>query len=479
MLQFKTMEDLKAQIQPEAIEGFRAAFRGDLIAETDAGYDEARRVWNGLIDKRPALIARCTGQADVVAAVNFARDNKILTSVRGGGHNVSGSALCDGGLTIDLSQMRAVRVDRQSQTAHVQGGATLADVDRETQVFGLATPLGVISETGVAGLTLGGGFSHMRRKFGLAVDNLVSVDIVTADGQVLRASEDEHPDLFWALRGGGGNFGVVTSFEFRLFPLGPNVFFTGQFYDIDDAPQVVRKWRDFMETAPEEISSMGSFWTLPRVDAFPKEVQGRRVFLVAALYSGSVADGEAATQGLRSIGSPILDMSGPGPFCAWQSGFDPFFSRGPVRQELYAYWKATYLGEMTDAYVDHIVQVARDLPTEECLIAHWHLGGAMARVPEDATAFGKRNAKYMLSFDSSWTDQTLTDAVRTWTRAQVAAVEPFTSGGLYLNFPGVGENSEELVRAAYGANYGRLAEIKRRYDPENLFRVNQNIQPAT
>ena len=478
MLQLKTMNDLNTQISPDAIAGFQATFRGTLIRETDAGYEEARRVWNDLIDKRPAMIARCTGQADVVAAVNFARENGLLTSIRGGGHNVSGSALCDGGLTIDLSQMRAVRVDQTSQTVHVQGGATLADVDRETQVFGLATPLGVVSETGVAGLTLGGGFSHMRRKYGLAIDALVSVDIVTADGQALHVSESEHADLFWALRGGGGNFGVVTSFEFRLFPIGPNVFFTGQFYDIDDAPEVARKWRDFMEQAPEEISSMSSLWTLPRVDSFPKEVQGRRVFLVAALHTGTAEEGEAATAPLRAIGTPILDMSGPGPFTAWQAGFDPFFSRGPIHKDFYAYWKAQYLTEMSDAYIDHIVDVARDLPSEQCLIAQWHLGGAMARTPEDATAFGKRGAPYMISFDSSWTDPALTESVRDWTRAQVDALQPFTAEGGYLNFPGVGENTEDLVKAAYGPNFARLSEVKKRYDPQNLFRVNQNIPPA-
>ena len=478
MLQLKTMDELNTQISPEAIEGFQATFRGALIRETDASYEEARRVWNDLIDKRPALIARCTGQADVVAAVNFARENDLLTSIRGGGHNVSGSALCDGGLTIDLSEMRAVRVDQKRQTVHVQGGATLADVDRETQVFGLATPLGVVSQTGVAGLTLGGGFSHIRRKYGLSIDALVSVDMVTADGQSLHVSETEHPDLFWALRGGGGNFGVVTSFEFRLFPVGPDVYFTGQFHDIDDAPDVARKWRDFMEQAPEEISSMSSFWTVPQVDAFPKEVQGRRVFLVAALHTGTAAEGEAATAALRAIGSPILDMSGPGPYTAWQAGFDPFFSRGPIHKDFYAYWKAQYLTEMSDAYIDHIVDVARGLPSAQCLIAQWHLGGAMARTPEDATAFGKRNAPYMISFDSSWTDPALTDTVRDWTRAQVDALHPFAAGGGYLNFPGVGENTEDLVKAAYGPNFARLAEIKKRYDPQNLFRVNQNIPPA-
>lgn len=478
MLHLRTLNDLTTAIDPEAFDAFRDAFRGRLIAETDPGYEEARRVWNGLIDKRPALIARCTGQADVVAAVNFARENGLVTSVRGGGHNVSGSALCEGGLTIDLSQMRAVRVDRVARTAHVQGGATLADVDRETQVFGLATTTGNVSETGIAGLTLGGGFGNLRRKYGLSVDNLVSVDIVTADGAVLRAAEDENPDLFWAVRGGGGNFGVVTSFEFRLHKVGPEVYFACQFFDLADAPAAMRAWRDFMEAASEDISSLAFFWTVPRHAAFPQEIRGRKVFLYGALHAGAAAEGEVATAALRDIRTPILDMSGRGPYCAWQSGFDPFFARGPVNEELYAYWKSLYLAQLADAHIDELVETARGLPSEQCLIALWHLGGAMARVPEDATAFGKRNAPYMLSFDSCWTDKQLTETVIEWTRAQVAASQPHAAGGLYLNFPGVGEASEPLVREAYGPNYDRLAEIKGRYDPENLFRINQNIAPT-
>ena len=478
MLQLRTMDELNAPIDPETLEAFRATFHGRLIDEAAPDYEEARRVWNGLIDKRPALIARCSGLADVVAAVDFARTNALLTSVRGGGHNVSGSALCEGGLTIDLSQMRAVRVDRQSKTVHVQGGARLADVDRETQVFGLATTTGNISETGIAGLTLGGGFGNLRRKYGLSVDNLVSVEIVTADGSVRRAAEDENADLFWAVRGGGGNFGVVTSFEFRLHEIGPEVYFASQFFDLADAPAAMRAWRDFMESAPEDISSLAFFWTVPRHEAFPEAIRGRKVFLYGALHAGPAAEGKSATAALRAIGTSIFDMSGPGPYCGWQAGFDPFLARGPVHEELYAYWKSLYLGGLSDTHIDRLVETAGTMPSEQCMIALWHLGGAMARVPEDATAFGKRNAPYMLSFDSCWTDRALTDIVMDWTRAQITASQPFAAGGLYLNFPGVGENSEDLVREAYGPNYARLAEIKRHYDPDNLFRVNQNVRPS-
>ena len=478
MATLRTLSGTMIAIEPAAMDQLRAAFRGRLIDEDDPDYERSRRVWNSLIDKRPALIARCTDQADVVAVLGFARDQDLLVSVRGGGHNVSGSALCDGGLTIDLGEMRAVRVDRRTSTVHVQGGATLADVDRETQVFGLATTTGNVSETGIAGLTLGGGLGNLRRKHGLGVDNLISADIVTAEGKVLRAAEDENADLFWAIRGGGGNFGVVTSFEFRLFPLGPEVHFAAQFFGLEDAPAVVRRWRDFMGTAPEEISSIGFFWTIPRVDGFPTHLQGRRVFLYGALYAGPAGQGAVATSALRDIGDPVLDLSGNAPYCTWQSSFDPFFSQGAVYEDIYAYWKSLYLSGLTDALVDELVETARTAPSEQCLVAIWHLGGQMAKVAEDATAFGKRNAPYLLSYDSCWTDPEMSDQVISWTRAQIAAAERHGAGGLYLNFPGMGEDNDELVQAAYGANYARLAEVKKRYDSGNFFRINQNIRPG-
>lgn len=477
MPNFRSLDGHEIIIDANEIEQLGSNFRGRLIAPDNPDYDASRRVWNSLIDKRPALIAQCHDTADVVSAVNFARDNGVLLSVRGGGHNVSGSATCDGGLNIDLSLMRSVNVDLQTNTVHAAGGALLGDIDRETQQFGLATTTGNVSETGIAGLTLGGGFGNLRRKYGLAIDNLVSVDVVTADGQTLHASEAENSDLFWAVRGGGGNFGIVTSFEFRLFPLGPEVYFAAQFFDLDDAPAVFSRWRDFMETAPEEISSLAFFWTVPRVEAFPEELRGKRVFLYAALHSGSAEEGEEATASLRAIGRPVLDMSGAGPYCAWQSGFDPFFTRGGVYENIYAYWKSLYLNGLSDQHIEELVETAQTAPSDQCLIAIWHLGGAMSRVPENATAFGKRNAPYLLSFDSCWTDPSLSELVIEWTRRQADAAEAYAAGGLYLNFPGVGENTEEQVRAAYGDNYQRLVEIKHARDPHNLFRVNHNIRP--
>jgi FAD/FMN-containing dehydrogenase len=478
MPSFRTIHGGTTELSTSTLESFAGRFRGAVIGEASEGYDCARQVWNGLIDKRPALIAQCTSIADVVEGINLARGHELLLAVRGGGHNVSGSAVCDGGLVIDLSAMRAVRIDQKNRTVHVQGGATLAEVDRETQLFGLATTTGNVSKTGIAGLTLGGGFGNLRRKFGLSVDNLVSAEIVTADGTVRRADASENPDLFWALRGGGGNFAVVASFEFQLHPLGPEVMFAGQFFRLDDARAALQRWRDFVCDAPDEISSIAFFWTIPRTDPFPQELRGERVFLYGALYAGPAEEGERALAPLMKIGTPILDLSGRGPYTQWQQAFDPFFIPGAVYPELYAYWKSIYLNGLDDGLIDDLARRAGNLPSEQCLIAIWQLGGALARVPETATAFGRRSAPFLLSYDSCWVDPSLTERVIAWTREQITAAEPHSPGGSYLNFPGVGEDSEILVRKAYGSNYSRLAQIKRLYDPGNLFRINQNIVPA-
>jgi len=479
MTSFRTIRGEVTELSSKTLESFAGRFRGALIRENDGGYEQARRVWNGLIDKRPAMVARCSGVADVVAGINLAREHNLVLAVRGGGHNVSGSGVCDGGLVIDLSAMNAVRVDQKQRTVQVQGGATLADVDRETQMFGMATTTGNVSKTGIGGLTLGGGFGNLRRKFGLGVDNFVSAEVVTANGEVIRADTSENPDLFWALRGGGGNFGVVTSFDFQLHHLGPEVMFAAQFFPIRVAGAAFRRWRDFVANAPDEISSIAFFWTIPRTDPFPQELRGERVFLYGAMYAGSPEEGEKALNPLMKIGTPILDLSARGPYTQWQQAFDPFFIPGAVYPVLYAYWKSLYLHGLDDALIDDLVGRARDLPAEQCLVAIWQLGGAMARVPETATAFGRRSAPFLLSYDSCWTDPNQNDRIIAWTRQQISAAEPYSPGGSYLNFPGVGEDSETLVRKAYGSNYERLAQVKRIYDPANLFRINQNIRPAT
>jgi FAD/FMN-containing dehydrogenase len=427
-----------------------------------------------LIDRHPALIATCTGVADIVAAVNFTREHDLLLSVRGGGHNVAGNAVNDGGLVIDLSAMRGVWVDPAMRTVRVQGGATWGDVDRETQLFGMATPGGLVSTTGVGGLTLHGGWGWLRRKYGYCVDNLLAVEIVTADGQVRTASETEHPDLFWAVRGAGSNFGVVTAFTFRLHPVGPRVAAAAPFYALEDAERVLPAWRDFMAAAPEEVSSSALFWGIPAVEAFPPELHGRAVHILVAAYAGDAAEGERVLQPLRELATPLLDLSGTMPYATLQGAFDPFFPKG----WLY-YWKSLYLDRLDDEAIAAIIGYAADRPSSDALMALWHLGGGAAgRVAADATAFGSRGAPYLLSFDTTWTNPADTERNIAWTRSAWSDMRRFGSGGLYLNFAGFGEEKESLVRASYGANYERLAALKAQYDPTNLFRMNQNIPPV-
>jgi FAD/FMN-containing dehydrogenase len=455
------------------VTAFQVALRGTLLRPDDPGYDEARAVRNGLIDRHPALIVRCSGNADVIAAVNFARDQGLTVSIRGGGHNVAGNAVNNGGLVIDLSQMIGVRVDPAARTVRVQGGATWADVDRETQIFGLATPGGVISSTGVGGLTLHGGWGWLRHKYGYSVDNLRSVDIVTADGTLRVANAEENPDLYWAVRGAGSNFGVVTSFEFDLHSVGPMVAMAATMYALEDAAGVLSAWRDFAESAPDEVSSSALFWGIPAAEAFPAELHGKAVVGIAAMYAGDAPEGERLLQPLRELATPVLDLSSQMPYAVMQTAFDPFFPKG----WLY-YWKSRYLDRLDADTIQAIVNYAADRPSPMSLMALWHLGGgAASRVPADATAFGTRDAPYLISFDTTWTDPADTDQNIAWTRAAWADMERYGSGGLYLNFGGFGEEKEALVRAGYGANYDRLAALKATYDPDNLFHMNQNIIP--
>ncbi|MDQ5852532.1 MAG: FAD-binding oxidoreductase [Chloroflexota bacterium] len=463
-----------ARIGEETIQDFKQRLRGALLRPGDEDYDEARQVWNGMIDRRPAFIVRCTGAADVVDAVNFAREHELLVSVRGGGHNVAGTAVCDGGLMIDLSPMRGVHVDPKTRTVRAQGGATWGDLDRETQLFGLATPGGVISTTGIAGLTLGGGFGHLRRKYGLSSDNLLSVDIVTADGKLLTASEQEHTDLFWAIRGGGGNFGVVASFEFQLHPVGPIVMLCAPVYPIEQARDVLPAWRDFMATAPDELSSNALFWSIPDIPAFPEHARGKPVLMLPGLYAGPAEEGAEMVQPLREIGTPLLDLSGPAPYAAVQSSFDPFFPKGTL---LY-YWKSIYLDRLDDEVIDAVTAAAEQRPSPLTVMPIWHFGGAMSRVRAGETAFRARDVPFMLSIDSTWADPADSERNIAWTRDVWRSMHRFSSGGLYLNFPGFGEEGQDLVKAAHGDNYDRLAAVKRTYDPTNFFRMNQNIKPA-
>ncbi len=448
--------------------------RGEVIAPDHPDYERARRVWNGMIDKRPALIARCADADDVATAVRFAAETGMALAVRGGGHNVAGTAVVNGGIVIDLSPMREVRIDASGRTVHVQGGATWADVDRVTAPLGLATPGGVVSETGVAGLALSGGVSWQRRRDGMTVDNLVSAEVVLADGRRVRASADEHPDLHWAIRGGGGNFGVVTSFELALHELGPDVYYHFVAYPIEDSARVLAGWRDAVAAAPDELSTVGFIWSLPVVPELPEHLRGLPYVGVSGMWAGDPADGERATRPLRELATPLLDLSMTKPYLELQQELDPYFPAG-----LRYYWKALYLDGLADAAIDTTVDWSLRRPTDRTLVVIRHCGGAIARVGAEETAFGDRSSEWMLSIDTTWDDPADDERNIGWTRAFWDDSHRFSQRGkTYFNFPGLLEEGDAAVRASYGVNHARLARIKARYDPDNLFRLNQNIRPA-
>lgn len=454
------------------IDAFAGALRGALILPSDPAYDAARRVWNGMIDRRPALIARCAGTADVVAAVRFAGAHDLRVAVRGGGHNVAGSAICDDGLVIDLSLMKGILVDPVKRTARVQPGATWRDLDHETQLHGLATPGGEVSTTGVAGYTLAGGIGALHRKWGLACDNLLSVEVVTAGGEVLRAGPAEHPDLFWAVRGGGGNFGVVTWFEFQLHPLGPEVFSVAVLYPFDDAAALLLRWRSVTDALPEEVTSGFFLWSIPPLPDFPQEMHLAPCVIVTGLYAGPAEEGEAVAAPLRSLGAPIADISGVGTYVDTQSAFDFLFPSGDCY-----YWKSHFLDALTDAAVDAIIAGIDTRPSPRSVFALRHMGGAISRIPEDASAYANRGARYNLSLDGVWSDPSDSERNIAWVRRCWDALRRHASGGVYLNFAGLNEDVDALARAGHGRNYARLREVKRRYDPDNRFRGNVNIVP--
>jgi FAD/FMN-containing dehydrogenase len=447
------------------------AFRGRLIGAGDADYDVARAVWNGAIDRRPRLIAGCIGASDVVAAVRFAREHDLEIAIRVGGHNVAGTAVCDGGIVIDLSAMRGVRVDPAGRRAWVQAGALWGDVDRETQAHGLATTGGIVSHTGVAGLTLGGGVGWLMRKHGLTVDNLIAADVVTAEGVRLRASEDEHPDLFWALRGGGGNFGVVTAFEFRLHPVGPMVLAGPIFWDAGEAGEVLRFYRDFVREAPDELGTVVRFGTAPPLPAIPEDLHWRPVVMLGACYAGPIADGERVLRPLRGCRRPLLDLAGPSPYAGFQGALDSTVVHG-----WNYYWKSTHLPELSDELIGVLAGHAFSSASPRSYAAMFHLKGAVGRVAAGATAFGNRQASHAITLDGVWRPgDDFGEREVAWTRTFFAALGPFREG-VYVNFLG-GDEAPDRVREAYGDSvYGRLVEVKRKYDPDNAFHHNQNIR---
>lgn len=462
-------------ISDDQLDELRASFQGPLIGPDNPVYDEVRVVQNGMFDRHPGLIIRCSGMADVIDAVDFARERDLLTAVRGGGHSVAGHSICDNGLMIDLSEMNAVWVDPDERVVRVQGGATWADVDREAQAFGLAVPGGVVSTTGVAGLTLGGGIGWLHRKWGLTCDSLRAAELVTADGEVVRASDDENPELFWGLRGGGGNFGVVTAFEFDAYPLGPIVMCGAVMHAIEDADEVFPAWRDWANTVPDEITSRALFWHMPEAPILPPAVHNRDVLILAALYAGPTQEGEAAIEPMREIGSPLADLSGHMPYRRFQAFLDPLFPKG----EMASYWKSIYLEELSDEALDLISDRARQRPSPLTLVHVPMMGGAVDRLGTGDTAFGDRSSPYMLSVDGNWIDLDESDEQIAWVRDTVDQARRLPSAtGTYLNFSGDQEADATAMDDAFGDNLERLADLKKRYDPDNFFRLNNNIQPA-
>jgi len=448
-------------IDDSRIEELQRVCVGTLIRPGDAEYDSARRIWNASIDRRPGLIVRCSGLADVIAAVKFARAHGLLVAIRGGGHNVGGRALCDGGLVVDLSRMKGIHVDARARRVRAQPGVLLGELDRETHVYGLTVPMGVVSKTGIAGLTLGGGVGWLVKKYGLACDNVISFEMVTAEGEVVTASADEHPDLFWALRGGGGNFGVVTSFEYRLYPV-HTVLGGLLVHPRDRAVEALQFYRELTQSAPDELASY--FALLHTPDGMP-------VVAIVVCYSGDLAEGERLLAPIRAFGPPIVDAVQAMPFPQMQTVFDAAVPSGNQN-----YWKSAFLKALSDEAIDTIVSHANQATSPLTAVLIEQYGGAAGRIGVSETAFAQRHAQYDLGILSQWTDPADSARHVGWTRAFAEAMDPFRSGDYLLNF--VGEESDDVIRAAFGANYDRLAGIKAAYDPTNFFRVNQNIKPA-
>jgi FAD/FMN-containing dehydrogenase len=445
--------------------------RGELITPGDSGYDEARAIWNGAHDRYPALIVRAAGVADVMRAVEFARSEELLVSVRGGSHSIPGFSTNDGGIVIDLSPMNGVRVDPQQRTAIAQTGLTWSQFDHETQAFGLATTGGLVSSTGIAGFTLGGGVGWLMRKHGLAADNLIGADVVTADGQLVHASEHENPELFWGLRGGGGNFGIATSFEYQLHRVGPTVTAGVVFYPGDRAGEILRFYRDWVDEAPDDLTTLVNLLTAPPAPFLPEEWHGKKLVALIGMHSGSVEDGERAVRPLKELGDPVADLMGPLPYVAMQSLIDPLWGPGA-----HSYMKAGWLGGLDDAAINTLVRHHRDVTSPKSEIHVHHMGGAVARVPAAATAFGDRSAPFLLNVIASTFTPDGYDGAVAWAQELHAAMTPSLTGGSYVNF--LSAEGDERVRAAYGANYDRLVALKDEYDPTNLFRLNQNIRPS-
>jgi len=455
-------------VNPESLTQLRAGLTGEAFVPEDAGYGAAKVIWNGTVSKQPAIIVTCKSVDDVVKAVNFARAQGLGVSVRGGGHHVAGSSLIDGGLVVDLSQMRGVTVDPATKIVRAEGGAQIGDVDRATQPHGLAVPLGLVSETGVAGLTLAGGLGWMRRKYGASCDNLIGADVVTAEGKLIHASATEDPDLFWALRGGGWDTGVVISFQYQAHPLGPDVFLAFVTYPRAEGKQVLQRFRDAYEAAPREAAPLAVCWTFPEADLFPRELWGQQFVAVVGPYIGPVDAGEAAMQPFRELGTVLTDMSGPAPWLEVQKFFDEDYPKGRRY-----YWKSSYLTGLTGDAIDMLLQLADTRPSPLSSIDIWSLGGALSEVSRDESPLGHRHSPYAIGVESNWHDPADDDANIRFAREAIERLRPYSTGGSYMNFED--PDDAEATAASYGDALERLLAVKQQYDPTNLFRSRRGL----
>ena len=457
-------------ISDEIIDKLKGKVKGRIVLPGDPSYDEVRKIWNAMIDRRPAVIVQCAKADDVPHAIKFARDNGLELSIRGAGHNIAGNAVCNDGVMIDLSTMTNVRVDAEKKRAYVEPGATLANFDEAVQAHGLATPVGINSTTGISGLTLGGGFGWLTRKYGMTVDNLVSADVITAQGKKILASENESADLFWAIRGGGGNFGVVTQFEFELHPVGPEVLAGLLVFPFDQAKQVMRQYREFIESAPTELSVWVILRQAPPFPFLPKEVHGKEVVVLAVFYAGDISEGDKLIAPLRRFGDAHAEHIGAQPYVQWQKAFDPLLTPGARN-----YWKSHNFTDLRDETLDTMIEFANRLPSPQCEIFIGLIAGAANRVPAEAMAYGHRDANFVLNVHGRWDNAAHDERCIAWAREFFKASAPYASAGVYVNF--MTEEEGDRIKAAYGPNYERLVQIKKQYDPENIFHLNQNIKP--
>lgn len=470
-LTYLTLDKDVRQVQQSDVDAFAAQIKGGVLRMGDAAYDEARKIWNATVDRHPALIAKCISDTDVQAGVRFAAQHRMLLSVRGGGHHIAGNAVAEGGLMLDMSGMKTVEVDTSKRTARVGAGALLSDFDKAAQAHGLATPLGINSTTGVAGLTLGGGFGWLTRRYGLTVDNLLGIDVVTADGAKRTASATSEPELFWAMRGGGGNFGVAASFEFKLHPVGPQVYSGLVVYPFAQAQKVLRAWRDFNKSSPDELSVWTVMRKAPPLPFLPESAHGTEVVIFPLVYCGEMKDGESAAAPVTKFGDPIAVALGPNPYAGFQTAFDPLLAPGSRN-----YWKSNNFSQLSDGAIDMLIANIGRLPGPQCEIFIAQLGGAMARVKQSETAFPGRDANYIMNVHGRWSDPGDDDKVRDWARRVFQEAAPHATASGYVNF--LTEDEAERVEGSYGANYARLQAAKRKYDPDNLFRMNLNIAPS-